>query len=264
MTDNQPQPIRQLTPQGVTAAKEYLAALREGRGDTPFPAAILTDVPYSEPVEPAVSIAARDFANRREAGRYLKFWLGYLPASQVIGNAGLWSWLGMFYFDRLVDKDDDGCPNLGRNPDVAYVIDQAAAGRGERRHFAHRLLLAYETYTRHGENAWFMLEQPVNSVGQLADRLIGAPALFRSRGIVKLAHLLYADRATGRTKPGFGGGGRERQRSPGNLMRFIDVMDQLYMTYDVYGMTAEELLKLLPAEFDRWRPGVAESGQDLP
>lgn len=259
MTDTQPQPIRQLTPQGIAAAKEYLAALRGGRVDTPFPAAVLTDVPYSEPIEPAVSVAARDFANRREAGRYLKFWLGHLPASQVIGNAGLWSWLGMFYFDRLVDRDDNGHPSLGRNPDVAYVIDPAAEGRGSRRHFAHRLLLAYETYTRHGENAWFMLEQPVNSVGQLADRLIGAPALFRSRGIVNLAHLLYTDRATGRTKRGFGGGGLEGQRRAGNLMRFIDVIDQLYMTYDVYGMTAEELLKLLPAEFDRWRPVAARS-----
>lgn len=255
MTTTPTLPISQLTPQGVAAAKEYLAALRAGQADAPFPEGLLTAASYAEPLEPQVSIAARDFANRREAGQYLQFWLGHLPAAKVIGNAGLWSWLGMFYFDRLVDRDDAGHPRLGRDPDVAYVIDSEGEGRGERRHFAHRLLLAYETYTRHGENAWFMLNQPVNSVGQLTDRLIGAPALFRSRGIVKLAHLLYADPATGRTKPRYGGGGQD-QRRPGNLMRFIDVIDQLYMTYDVYGMTAEELLKLLPPEFEQWKPAA--------
>ena len=45
-------------------------------------------------------------------------------------------------------------------------------------------------------------------------------------------------------------------------MRFIDVLDQLYMTYDVYGMSAEELMKLLPAEFDRWLPGESSDNAD--
>ena len=41
---------------------------------------------------------------------------------------------------------------------------------------------------------------------------------------------------------------------PGSLYRLLDVLDQLSMTYDVYGMAAERILPLLPPEFDRFKP----------
>lgn len=244
-------PLSQLTPAGVQAAKAYLADLRDGQVDTPFPEGLLTAAPFAEVIEPTVLVADRDFASRRAAGQYLSECLHLLPLEKAVSNAGLWSWLGMFYFDRLVGRDESGQPRLGRDADVAYLLDPVKKSRGENR---HRLRLAYETYARHGEKAWFMLNQPVMAMEQLAERLSGKPIAFRSTGIVQLAHLLYADPATGQTRRGYGGGGQDQRRS-GNLMRFIDVLDQLYMTYDVYGMTAEELLKLLPAEFAAWRPG---------
>ena len=244
------QTIRQMNAKGIAESKSYLATLRAGQVYAPFPTHVLSDSEYAEVLEPATTIEGRAFANRREAGQYLSEKLAHFPIEEIQQNYGLWSWLGMFYFNDLVGLDPDGHPDLGSTSDVAYVLDPSAPGWGDNR---HRLLMAYETYTLHGEDAWFMLDQPVNSAGQLTNRLSGKPTIFRSRGIVKLAHLLYTDRETRNTKRGFGGGG-QNQRSPGNLMRFIDVLDQLYMTYDVYGMTAEELMKLLPAEFNRWLP----------
>ncbi len=191
---------------------------------------------------------------RREAGAYLADRLAPLGNANIniANNAGLWSWLGMFYFHQVVGIDADGNPRLGRNPDVAYVIDPDETGRGARRHFAHRLLLSWEIYIRHGETAWYLLDEPVNSLRQLADRLSGAPEMFRAVGIVDLAHRLYADPLTRSLKSGALAGG-QNQRPPGGIVRLLDVLNQLYMTYDVYGMTAEQLLALLPPEFDRWR-----------
>jgi hypothetical protein len=40
---------------------------------------------------------------------------------------------------------------------------------------------------------------------------------------------------------------------PGTLRRFVHVLQQLDVTYDVYGMSGQALLDLLPAEFDPWR-----------
>ena len=191
---------------------------------------------------------------RREAGAYLADRLAPLGNANIniANNAGLWSWLGMFYFHQVAGIDGAGNPRLGRNPDVAYVIDPDETGRGARLHFAHRLLLSWEIYIRHGETAWYLLEEPVNSLGQLADRLSGAPEMFRAVGIVELAHRLYADPLTRSLKSGALAGG-QNQRPPGGIVRLLDVLNQLYMTYDVYGMTAEQLLALLPPEFDRWQ-----------
>ena len=76
--------------------------------------------------------------------------------------------------------------------------------------------------------------------------------MFRAEGIIDLAHRLYADRPTRRLKLGVLAGG-QNQRPPGGIVRLLDVLNQLYMTYDIYGMTAEQLLPLLPPEFNRWQ-----------
>ena len=40
---------------------------------------------------------------------------------------------------------------------------------------------------------------------------------------------------------------------PGTLRRFVHVLQQLDVTYDVYGMSGRAILDLLPSEFDAWR-----------
>lgn len=251
-TSQAAQAVRELTAEGISAAKAYLSALRQD-DRAPFQDVLLTDARYAARVTPEVYVERRRFANRREAGAYLAGQLAPLGEARVADNAPLWSWLGMFYFHQVVRIGANGNPRLGRNPDVAYVIDPDETGRGSRRHFAHRLLLSWEIYTRHGETAWYLLDEPVISLSHLADRLVGAPEMFRSVGIVDLAHRLYANPQTRELKPGLLGGGGN-QRPAGGVVRLLDVLNQLYMTYDVYGMTAEQLLGLLPPEFDRFRP----------
>jgi hypothetical protein len=42
-------------------------------------------------------------------------------------------------------------------------------------------------------------------------------------------------------------------RRPGTVFRFIDILDQLDVTWDLYSMTTDMLLGCLPAEFDRFK-----------
>jgi hypothetical protein len=118
-------------------------------------------------------------------------------------------------------------------------------------------MLAYEIYTQHGENAWYMLDEPINSLSRFTLRLSDATELFRSKGIIGLAHMLYADLDTRQMKSGSSGTDRATA-PPGSLPRLIDVIPQLYMTYDVYGMTPEQLLPLLPPEFDRFASSATQ------
>ena len=164
----------------------------------------------------------------------------------VNGNYPLWSWLGIYYFDTLVEREELGNFRLGRLPEQAFIID--ADHLNPRDILFNRLMLAWETYCHHGDQyASWMLDQPVMSISKLVERTIRSHQRFASNGIVKLIGLLYIDQATGRVRKRAGA-----DDAVGGIRRLNDVLDQLYMTYDVYGMSAKQLLALLPEEFKRF------------
>jgi hypothetical protein len=66
--------------------------------------------------------------------------------------------------------------------------------------------------------------------------------------MLEALNALYLDRAHGRPKRG----AQVASPEPGTLHRFVHVLQQLDVTYDVYGMTGQQILDLLPPEFDRW------------
>lgn len=41
--------------------------------------------------------------------------------------------------------------------------------------------------------------------------------------------------------------------SPGSLRRFIAVLSQLDLTYDLFGVSGKDIVSILPPEFDQWR-----------
>ena len=241
--------VCELTLDGIQVARNYLRAIRDG-GWMPLPTGLLTDHSYAQPMEPEVYVEALPFANRREAGQYLAERLEPLGAEKVVGNAYLWSWLGMFYLGPM---RRDQTRRQGEYSEAAYLIDPQSHDSRDRSH--HRLMMAYDVWTQCGEDAWFLLDEPAASMSQFALRIVQSPEIFRSRGVVALVHLLYADKATRKLRPGSRGSSRA-SAPPGSLPRLISVLNQLSMTYDVYGMTAELLLPLLPQEFDRFRAFV--------
>lgn len=252
------QRVCELTAAGIRAAKDYLAALRADP-KTPLPDGLLADPRYAQALAPAVYVEQRSFANRREAGAYLADRLAPLGNAAIADNYGLWSWLGMFYLEQAAGRDTDGRLQISVS-DVPYVIDPQSDRRGDSQSHRNRLLAAWDIYTRHGDaRARGLLSHPVSGMEQLADRLLGALEAYRAPGVMDLANRLYTDPATGMQKPGIASGGRN-QKPPGGIARLRDVLDQLYMTYDVYGMTAEQLLALLPPEFDRWQAAPSQAG----
>jgi hypothetical protein len=42
--------------------------------------------------------------------------------------------------------------------------------------------------------------------------------------------------------------------APGSLYRFVDVIQQLDVTYDLYSISGPEIISLLPGEFNHWKP----------
>ena len=61
-------------------------------------------------------------------------------------------------------------------------------------------------------------------------------------------NLLYFDAKVGKLRRGL-----SNSEKAGSLARFFPVMRQLELTYDLLGLSAAEVVELLPPEFDCWR-----------
>ena len=71
------------------------------------------------------------------------------------------------------------------------------------------------------------------------------------RGVIEALNALYLDRSRGLPKRG-----AQRVAAAGTIRRFVRVMQQLDLTYDIYGMSGADIVELLPTEFDAWRGQV--------
>lgn len=85
-------------------------------------------------------------------------------------------------------------------------------------------------------------------IEQLASRL----ELVTNPGFVSLVNALYYDPHESRIRRGAGGKGKGAPR------RLADVMSQFDVTWDLYSMKKKDLLRLLPAEFDRFAATIAK------
>jgi hypothetical protein len=109
---------------------------------------------------------------------------------------------------------------------------------------------AYLAELRAGSTAPPPLAGPPHSESGIYHEIVSRQDLSANKGVLQAAAMLYFDPKRGRPKPGAQGS----HRNPGTVRRFVRVLQQLDVTYDIYGLSGEQILGLLPAEFDSWRP----------
>lgn len=231
--------LRRLNAKGIEEFRGFLQRIRDGEEFRDSPAILFID-DYSQPLPRPVEIAQRRFANKFEAAEYLAGILADVPTAS--DDAGLWSWLALFYFDQVSPVGAEG----KRRPreDYHYIPSDEGWHRGR-----HLLAGPYKLYTMHGRNARLLLHPPVHQHGAFLYDLAFRRDLITNRGLIEAIDLLYWDVKRNRPRRG-----ATTVTRPGNLRRLIAVIQQLDFNYDLYGMRAEEILRMLPSEFDAWRP----------
>lgn len=235
--------MRQLTEAGIERARDFLEQARTSRSPTEAPDALLFDAPYSQPLADAPGIEARSFETRRDAAEYLAPLVTPI-VHQAADHAGIWSWLGMFYLHgTLWDQEGRMRPRNWPEP-TAFIFDRS--GRSWQRRYRHYLWSSWRLHQAHGERAAYLLDRDLSEFSNLTSRALGYSRVFNSVGIVPLMLTLYT--AGSRQKP-------RHRYGRGGLEHLIRVLDQLERIYDIYGMEAERLLEILPADFERWKSG---------
>ncbi len=236
--------LRKFTDKGIAQFRGYLADLRQG-ATSPPPFDLLVDPAFSKPVKVQLQIENRMFATRLELAQYLDDALAEIESDSIETDVYLWSWLSLFYFDQVCPVDDNGMRKPGR--DYRHILEV-----GYR--YGHRHLLggAYLVYTIYGLKerlSKLLLSSPLPKESKVHHELATRQSMITNIGIIEAAHILYYDEKANKPKRGI----IVKKNKPGTLYRFIDIIQRLDLNYDLYSMTGEEVLQLLPAEVNNWK-----------
>ena len=79
--------------------------------------------------------------------------------------------------------------------------------------------------------------------------LAGRQNLITNRGTLEAVQELYLDQAADKPKRG----AQVKKTAPGSFYRFIGIIQQLDLNYDLYSMSGNKILDLLPPEFNKWK-----------
>jgi hypothetical protein len=238
---------RRLTDNGMGRFAQFLDSL-SGERPMEYPDALLEDDEVAPVVERRIEVEAREFADRFAAARYLDERFGSVPAVEY--DKGLWAWLALFYFGQICKVGRDGEHRPG---EIARWIPE---NDNYRKYYRHLLRGPFSIYRLHREDparAMALLCGPVTEPGDVVEQLAARQELITNATVIKTATALYYDPDKRILRRGAAG------RGPGSARRFADLLNQLDVTWDLYGMREDDLVKLLPSEFTRFRSSIAAS-----
>lgn len=232
--------LRALSDKGIDEFNNYIANLRTNPL-TPYPN--LNVEPFSQEFKPYVRIDERkSFKTRLEIGKYLNDLIqkAGIEKGAIIERSGVWSWLAYLWFDQL-------SPVIKGSRKIFHTHKYICSG-GYREYYRHLVAAAYEVYSLHGErNSKLFLECPVYRHNDFMEQLASRKYIISSGSLVETAHKLYWNPKSNVPKEG----ARDKEK-PGNIRRFVRIIDQLRLTYDLHGIEPDDIVRLLPKEFRRW------------
>lgn len=157
-------------------------------------------------------------------------------------DKGFWSWLAAAWLPTLFENSPKSA-KLGEQ--ARWILDKQKS-----KYYRHLLAGPYFIYNHHYPNpqkALSILGGSIVIPGELVGQIAATSDIAFSVG-AEVATLLYIDPNTGKPKKGASGLGT------GSARRLSAAyLNQIDLTLDYRGMTATEIIKLLPEEFSRFK-----------
>jgi hypothetical protein len=237
--------LRKFTDKGLEQFRAYLHEMGEGSTANP-PLHLLTGSEFSKPMRGSVQLEHTQFVSRLDLARYLDQTFEELPErpDRLMNDIHLWSWMSLFYFDQVCPANDKDRRKPGR--DYRH-IPEPGYPNGHR----HLMMGAYLVYTTYGwgdELSKLLLQTALSIESHFHHQIATRQSFITNRGIMEALHILYYNNFENKPKRG----PIMNKNAPGSLYRFVGVIQQLDVTYDLYSMSGSEIVSLLPGEFSHW------------
>jgi hypothetical protein len=226
--------LRELNEIGRENFRAHIRALRSGDEPMTLTHSILTDETLSERSELDGELSVANFATRYDMGKHLVDVLSQYELSDLSGREGLWDWIALAWFDQLWDEKV--------REEINYVISQSHWHRPR-----HAIYFTWWLVNRYGEDAQYILSKPTSVRGDVAEQLLSVQSYPNYPSFIKTGKELYWDKEALALKPG------TSSKGPGSPRRFRAWIGQIELNYDLFAMSSETLIEMLPSEFDKYR-----------
>jgi hypothetical protein len=161
---------------------------------------------------------------------------------ELSADQGMWSWLAAAWM-RTLFMNNSRSARIGEQ--ARWILDKQKT-----RYYRHLLAGPYFIYRYHypsPEKALSILCSSPIIPGELVGQVAASSDIAFSVG-VEVATKLYVDPKTRKPKKGSGGMG------PGSPRRLTAAyLNQIDLTVDYRGLSAEQIIELLPPEFDKFK-----------
>ena len=231
--------LRRFNPDGIEAFRRELAECRTAPSRD-IPLEMLTDPMLTELVAPQVEVEPRAFKTKGDAAVYFHRIFHGIPKQQLLEDAGLWTWLSLYFFEIVCPKHS-GVRKV-RN-DYTYVYE----AKSIRHFYRHLLFVSYRTLDIAPTHNRLLLSTSISSLDKFSEDVIKRLYMKRIPCFFEVLDRLYWDEKRGRSRPGVTNFSKV---TAGNLAHRLPIrIRQLEKTYDLHSLTADQLLSLLGEEF---------------
>lgn len=235
--------LGRLTPLGSDLFSEYIDKVRNDSQES-LPNGLLSSKSYFEVIDEETEVRLDKFETRFDLAKYLESLIRSSGLRNIEQDTRFWEALTAFYFDLL-------CPiGKDKNRSVKEVARYIPQIDDYNKYYRHLLLGPYLVYRAHSdkpERVISLLCNPLDTAGELYESIASRQELVTNKAVVEVATRLYFNQKSKNLKSG------AASKSAGSARRLAAVLNQFDLTWDLYSATADEIMRILPKEFDKFR-----------
>jgi hypothetical protein len=234
--------IRRFNEIGLDKFRETLQAIKNEELED-IPSALLTDSYATEVIRTDVQLQNKIFSSKETLVKYIYEYISNFLNSTWLYDKGLWTWLAAYYFDSIC-PENDGVRKIGA--ESRYILNSDEWNR----YYRHLLAAPIRLYHDLGTLSKIYLVGKPDVPGELFEQLASRQEIAACKGIIEAAELLFWDSQKNSIKKGVRGKGE------GSVRRLAGAtILQFQMTYDLNSMSGNDVIQLLPPEYDKWKAG---------
>jgi hypothetical protein len=221
------------------------------------PKELLVDDTITDIVDDGYPIdLSRHFSNSYELGKYLadEVFVGQVDRFALLSNHGMWAWLSLSFIESIVSKG-------GKIPVGNPLASPHYIMRSPR--LAYRLIArtAWDLVSLHGKVAKVALGSSRSPWGEMAEQMTARQEIYAHQSFWPVANALYA-MPDGSLKTGATTKRSKKARHDpkskaglGGVGRLPTTFKQFERTYNLRQMNYDQIVGLLPTEYNKWRAG---------